>query len=177
MPLQTCTPTHRHSLERIPPPGWGTLLFRRVGDAYSLDIEQDRKPAMIESAIRDAGRAYTTAFLPGGSAKSAEAVVLKNIQLMNSDGASGEELFQAAVKAAIKLDGIPESAPGNRAWLRRCSHVNCNASCVFRSVLASASCCAYLLGCHARLAPGCWVRPSIKSTAIRMPFYRNCHKS
>ena len=68
---------------------------------------------MIESVIRDAvSGAYTTAFLLSGSAKCAEAVVLKNIELMNSDGASGEELFQAAVKAAIKLDEIPGECAG-----------------------------------------------------------------
>jgi hypothetical protein len=60
-----------------------------------------------ESEIRDAAyRAYITAFLLSGSAEPAEAAVLESIRLMNSNDASGEELFQGAVHAAIELEEI-----------------------------------------------------------------------
>ena len=60
-----------------------------------------------ESVLRDAAnRAYITAFLLSGSAERAEAAVLESIRLMNSDVASGEELLQDAVHAAIELEEI-----------------------------------------------------------------------
>jgi hypothetical protein len=60
-----------------------------------------------ESVLRDAAnRAYITAFLLSGSAERSEAAVLKSIRLMNSDVASGEELFQRAVHAAIELGEV-----------------------------------------------------------------------
>ena len=60
-----------------------------------------------ESMLRDAAnRAYIAAFLLSGSAERAEAAVLESIRLMNSDVASGEELLQDAVHAAIELEEI-----------------------------------------------------------------------
>jgi hypothetical protein len=65
------------------------------------------QPMTTESVLRDAAnRAYIAAFLLSGSAERAEAAVLESIRLMNSDVASGEELLQDAVHAAIELEEI-----------------------------------------------------------------------
>ena len=47
---------------------------------------------------------------------------------MNSDGASGEELFQAAVKAAIKLDEIPGECAGEPLGVRINARFHANAA-------------------------------------------------
>jgi hypothetical protein len=79
----------------------------RINAVSAGMTEQQRKPMTTESVMRDAAnRAYITAFLLCGGAERAEAAVLESIRLMNSDVASGEELFRGAVHAAIELEDI-----------------------------------------------------------------------
>jgi hypothetical protein len=85
----------------------GSLARMRINAVSAGMTEQQRKPMTTESVMRDAAnRAYITAFLLCGGAERAEAAVLESIRLMNSDVASGEELFRGAVHAAIELEDI-----------------------------------------------------------------------
>jgi hypothetical protein len=58
-----------------------------------------------------ASKAFVTAFLLSGNAKRAEHAVSESIARMTFEDSSGEELLQGAVKAAVRPQEGPWSAP------------------------------------------------------------------
>ena len=76
-------------------------------------LEYSMLPMKTDSMRDAADRAFITAFLLLGDAEEAEAAVLKSIGSMNAADASGEELVQEAVIAAIESDRLTQRDPND----------------------------------------------------------------